>query len=124
MKAALRARSTALAALLLAAQSLAGLAVESHGPEVLAAGADHAELPTFEAGHSRPDPTLHVEGATPTPASPCIGCLIRPTPRAGTVLRIAHGVTEPTGFVSILHPDRPSPADPRRLPPPRAPPAA
>lgn len=121
---ALRARSTALAALLLAVLALTGIASGSHGHDLGIAAPGHSALPSFATGHSQPDRTLHVEGATPVEVTPCVACLLRAQPRALAAHGEALGSVMPDGFAARPEGDPELSSGARRLPASRAPPRA
>lgn len=71
-----------VALLLLGTLALTGILAGSHSHDEIAVPVGHSDLPTFTAGHSSPDQTPHIEGATRTEASHCVACLQRQRQRA------------------------------------------
>ena len=120
----LRDRPAAVAALLLAVLAFSGLAAEGHRHDPLAPSVGHEDLPTFAAGHSQPDHTVHIEGATRVESPACVVCQLRQRQRADASLGPALGGFEPSSAVIATAPvERPA-AVARGLAPSRAPPRA
>ena len=120
----LRGRPAAVAALLLAIFAFSGLAAESHRHDPLAPSVGHQDLPTFAAGHSQPDHTAHIEGATRIESPACVVCQLRQRQGADASLRPALGDFEPSSAAIATAPMRRPATVARGLAPARAPPRA
>ena len=120
---ALRNRTTAIAALLLATITFSGVLAQSHGHDSLDLSTAHGDLPAFSAGHEQPDHTVHIEGATRIEAASCVACL-QQRQRATAMPEPLIGDFEPgSSAIATATAWRPA-AEARRLKPARAPPRA
>ena len=119
-----RSRPAATAVLLLATLASTSVVALGHEHGALAIGAGHSELPTFVAGHSEPDRTVHVESATRVESSPCIACLHRQRQYAAGSLSPSLDAFAPSLSTVAIEGEPTCVGGPYRLPASRAPPAA